>query len=75
MFKQKSCAMIKASMQVWEILFCDELIPEPHSEPIFVFSDERGKAGGHEPPLFPLPYHILAFFFSAAMSHEPKWYI
>ena len=24
--------------------------------------DERGKAGGHEPPLFPLPCHILAFF-------------
>ena len=30
---------------------------------------ERGKAGSHEPPLFPLPYHILAFFFSG--SHEP----
>ena len=32
-------------------------------------SDERGKAGGHEPPLFPLPCHILAFFSSG--SHEP----
>ena len=30
---------------------------------------ERGKAGGHEPPLFPLPCHILAFFSSG--SHEP----
>ena len=28
-----------------------------------------GKAGGHEPPLFPLPCHILAFFSSG--SHEP----
>ena len=25
-------------------------------------SRRAGKAGGHEPPLFPLPYHILAFF-------------
>ena len=33
------------------------------------FSHERGKAGGHEPPLFPLPCHILAFFSSG--SHEP----
>ena len=24
--------------------------------------NERGKSGGHEPPLFSLPYHILAFF-------------
>ena len=29
---------------------------------------EQGKAGGHEPPLFPLPGHILAFFSSG--SHE-----
>ena len=32
-------------------------------------SIERGKAGGHEPPLFPLQYHILAFFSSG--SNEP----
>ena len=25
---------------------------------------EQGKAGGHEPPLFPLPCHILAFLSS-----------
>ena len=31
--------------------------------------NERGKAGGHKPPLFPLSYHILAFFSSG--SHEP----
>ena len=31
--------------------------------------NERGKAGGHEPPLFPLPCHIFAFFSSG--SHEP----
>ena len=30
---------------------------------------ERGKAGGHEPPLFPLLCHILAFLSSG--SHEP----
>ena len=30
---------------------------------------EQGKAGGHEPPLFPLPCRILAFFTSG--SHEP----
>ena len=35
-----------------------------------VVRDERGKAGGHEPPLFPLPGHILAFFSSG--SHEPS---
>ena len=33
------------------------------------FMDERGKSGGHEPPLFPLPCHILAFLSSG--SHEP----
>ena len=33
-------------------------------------SSERGKAGGHEPPLFPLQGHILAFFLPAAMSHH-----
>ena len=33
---------------------------------------ERGKAGGHKPPLFPLPGHILAFFSSG--SHEPPLY-
>ena len=32
-------------------------------------SVERGKAGSHEPPLFTLPDHILAFFSSS--SHEP----
>ena len=32
--------------------------------------DERGKAGGHEPLLFPLPGHILAFSLPAAMSHH-----
>ena len=31
--------------------------------------DERGKAGGHEPPLFPLPCHTLAFLSSG--SYEP----
>jgi len=31
--------------------------------------DERGKAGSHEPPPFPLPCHILAF--SSSGSHEP----
>ena len=31
--------------------------------------EELGKAGGHEPPLFLLPCHILAFFSSG--SHEP----
>ena len=29
--------------------------------------EERGKAGGHEPPLFPLPGHILAFFSSVPL--------
>ena len=32
--------------------------------------DERGKACGHEPPLFPLLCHILAFLFSG--SHKPQ---
>jgi len=32
-------------------------------------SGERGKAGGHEPPPFPLPCHILAFFSSD--GHAP----
>ena len=32
-------------------------------------ANEEGKAGGHEPPLFPLLGHILAFFSSG--SHEP----
>ena len=32
-------------------------------------SEERGMACSHEPPLFPLPCHILAFFSSG--SHEP----
>ena len=32
-------------------------------------SEEQGKAGGHEPPLFPLPCHILAFL--SYGSHEP----
>ena len=31
--------------------------------------EERGKAGGHEPPLFPLPWYTLAFF--SFGSHEP----
>ena len=34
---------------------------------------ERGKAGGHEPPLFPLPCHILAFF--SFGSHEPPLFL
>ena len=34
-----------------------------------MFYNERGKAGGHEPPLFPLPFHTLAFLSSG--SHEP----
>ena len=33
---------------------------------------ERGKTGGHEPTLFPLPSHILAFFSSG--SHESHRY-
>ena len=37
-----------------------------------VLQEEQGKAGGHEPPLFPLPGHILAFFSSG--SHEPPLY-
>ena len=32
-------------------------------------SEKRGKVGGHEPPLLPLPWHILAFFTSG--SREP----
>ena len=35
--------------------------------------EERGKAGGHEPPLFPLPGHILAFFSSG--NHEPHYFL
>ena len=29
---------------------------------VCLFSHERGKAGGHEPPLFPLPYHHIWLF-------------
>ena len=35
------------------------------------YYNERGKAGGHEPPLFPLPYHILAFFSSGISPSVP----
>ena len=31
---------------------------------------ERGKAGGHKPQTFPIPFHILAFLSSG--SHEPQ---
>ena len=31
---------------------------------------EQGKTGGHKPPLFPLPCHILAFSLPATMSHH-----
>ena len=36
----------------------------------YLISKSGGKAGGHEPPLFPLPGHILAFSLPAAMSHH-----
>ena len=32
---------------------------------------ERGKAVGHEPPLFPLPCHILAFLSSGSLGPQP----
>ena len=38
----------------------------------FLWVWRAGKAGGHEPPLFPLPGHILAF--SSSGSHEPPLY-
>ena len=55
---------------IFEKLFFDLSLTGLETEEIMVlflsfmvnWPDERGKAGGHEPQLFPLPCHILAFF-------------
>ena len=36
-------------------------------------SEERGMACSHEPPLFPLPCHILAFFSSGSYEISQSW--
>ena len=64
-----------SSITLWRKTFLfTKLISEPQIRNMSMGGggnqeEERGKAGGHEPPLFPLPLHILAFFSSC--SHEP----
>ena len=55
------CGGKKYFSQGWEAAACNFTS--------LALSSERGKAGGHEPPLFHLPGHILPVFSSGSMSH------
>ena len=50
------------NINIWPILFLPAVSPT---------TDERGKAGGHEPPLFPLPGHHIWLF----RAKLPYWMV